>query len=88
MLFVNNPKYISFALIEILNPTGSAMSSCLRNARKLGTTKATEKRRSRYPGEILTTSLATTVEKKVIMLGTMIAQLKPGSKKMQRLSEK
>ena len=56
--------------------------------RKLGTKKATEKIRSRDPGEIWTTSLATTVEKKIIILGTMTVQLKPGSKKMQRLSEK
>ena len=52
------------------------------------TTKATEKRRSRDSGEIWITSLATNVEKKVIMLGTMTAQLKPGSKKMHRNSVK
>ena len=74
--------------MEIPNPTGSATSSCLRNAGKLGTAKATEKRRSRYPGEIWTTSLATTVENNIIMLGTMTLQLKSVSKKMQRLSEK
>ena len=55
---------------------------------KQGTTKATEQIRSRDPGEICTTSLATTVEKKLVILGTIISQLKPGSKKMQRLSEK
>ena len=55
---------------------------------KLGTTKATEKMKSRDPGEIRTTSLATTVEKKVIILRTMISQIKPGSNNMQRLSEK
>ena len=71
--------------MEIPNPTGSATRSCLQKAGKLGTTKATEKRRNRDPGEIWTTSLATTLEKKVIMLGTTIAQLKPGSKKMQKL---
>ena len=74
--------------MEIPNPTGSSTSSCLRNAGKLGTAKATEKRRSRYPGEIWTPSPETNVEKKVIMLGTTIAQIKPGSKKTQRLSEK
>ena len=74
--------------MEILNPTGSATSSCLRNVGKLGTMKATEKRRSRDPGEIWTTSPATTVEEREIMLGTRIAQFKTGSKKMQRLSEK
>ena len=47
---------------------GSATSSFLRNAGKLGTTKAMENRRSRDPGEIWITSLAMTVEKKVIML--------------------
>ena len=67
---------------------GSATSSCLCDMGQLGTMKAREKRRSRDPGEIWTTSLATTVEKKVIMLGTITAQLNPGSKKMQRLSEK
>ena len=35
--------------------------------------KVTEKRRSRYPGEIWTTSLTMTVEKKVIILGTTTA---------------
>ena len=55
---------------------------------KLGTMKATENISSRYPGEIWTTSPATNVKKKVIILGTTIAQLKPGPKKMQRLSEK
>ena len=72
--------------MEILNLTGSATSSCLRNAVKLGTMKVAKKRRSRDPGEICTTSIATTVEKNVIMLGTTISQLKPGSKKLQRLS--
>ena len=52
------------------------------------TTKATEKRRIRDPGEIWITSLATTVEEKVIMMGTITAQLKIGSKKMQRHSVK
>ena len=52
----------------------------------MGTTKATEKRRSRYLGDIYITSLATTVEKKVIVLGTMTDELKPGSKRMQRHS--
>ena len=66
----------------------SSTSSCLRNVEKLGTTKATEKRRSRDPGEIWTISPVTTVEKRVIMLGTTIDQLKPGPKKIQRLSEK
>ena len=66
---------------------GSATNSCLLNAGKLGMTKETEKRRSRDPGEICTTSLATTVEEKVIMLGKMTDQLKPGSKNIQRLSE-
>ena len=55
---------------------------------KTGDEEATENKRRRDPGEIWITSLATTVEKKVIMLGTMTAQLKPGSKKMQRHSEK
>ena len=50
--------------------------------------KATENRRIRYPGKIWTTSLAITVEKKFIMMGTTIAQLNTGSKKMQRISEK
>ena len=54
--------------------------------RKLGTMKATEKRRSRDPGEIWITSLATTVEKKVIMMGTVTAQLNPRSKRMHRHS--
>ena len=53
---------------------------------KLGKMKATEKRSSRYPGEIWTTSPATNVKKKVIIMGTKISQLKPGSNKMQRLS--
>ena len=66
---------------------GSATNSCLLNAGKLGMTKETEKRRSIDPGEICTTSLATTAEKKVIMLVTMTSQLNPGSKKMQRHSE-
>ena len=44
--------------------------------------------RSRDAGEIWSTPLAKTVEKKVIMMGTMTAQIKPVSKKMQRLSEK
>ena len=56
----------------------------MRNAVKLGMKKATEKRRSRDPGEIWITSLATTVDKKVIMMRKMTAQLKPGSKRMQR----
>ena len=89
------PQYIFYyqiikiilPLIEIPNLTGSATSSCLRNTGKLGTTKAIEKRRSRDPGEIWTTSLATTLEKKIIILGTMSAQLKPVSKTMQKLSE-
>ena len=67
---------------------GSATSLCLRNVGKLGKMKAREKRRSRDPGEIWTTSLAMTAKKKVIMLGTTIAQLKPGSNETQRLSEK
>ena len=70
-------------LIEILNPTGSATSSCLRNLGKLGTTKATEKRRSRDPGYIWITSPETTVEEKVNNLGTMTEQIKPGSKNLQ-----
>ena len=41
-------------------------------------TKATEKRRIRDPGENWITSLAMTVEKKVVMLGTMTDQIKPG----------
>ena len=73
-------------LIEITYPKGSETSSCLRNAGKLGTTKATENIRIRDPGEIWTTSLATTVEKKVIMMEPMTDQFKTGSKKMQRLS--
>ena len=75
-------------LIENINPTRSATSSCLCNAGKLGTTKATEKKRSRDPEEIYTTSLATTVYKKVIMMGTMTTQIKPVSKNMQSYSEK
>ena len=74
--------------MEISNPKGSATSSCLHNAEKLGTTKATEKRGIRNPGEIWITSLATSVEKKVIMLGKINDQIKPGSKKMQRHSGK
>ena len=50
---------------------------------KLGTSKTTKKRRSKDPGEIWITSLATTVGKRVIVLGTMIDQLKTGLKKMQ-----
>ena len=50
--------------------------------RKNGDNEGDENRRSRYPGEIWTTSLATNVEKEVIMIGTMTDQLKPGSKKM------
>ena len=52
----------------------------------MGMTKAAEKRRSRYPKEIWITSLATAVEKNVVILGTMTAQLKPCSKRMQRHS--
>ena len=60
----------------------------MRKAVKLGTKKATEKISFRDPGEIGITSLATIVEKTVIMLGKMTAQLTPGSKKMQRHSGK
>ena len=56
----------------------------MRNAVKLGMKKATEKRRSRDPGEIWITSLATTVDKKVILMGTMTDQLKLGPKGAQR----
>ena len=65
---------------------GSATSSCLRNAVKLGTTKATEKRGSRDPGEIWITSLSTNVEEKVVIMLTVTVQLKPISKNMQRRS--
>ena len=46
-------------------------------------TKATENRRSRDPGEIWITSLVMTVDKKVVILVTVTAQLKPISKRMQ-----
>ena len=65
---------------------GSATSSCFHNVGKLGTTKAVEKISSRDPGYIWITSLATTVEKHVIILGTVTSQLKPSSKRMQRHS--
>ena len=61
----------------ILNPTGSANRTCLRNAGKMGMTRAMEKRRSRDPGETWITLLATTVDKKSTMTGTVNAPLKP-----------
>ena len=54
------------------------------NAGKLGMTKATEKRRNRDPGDIWTTLLAMTMDRKDIILGTLIYQLKPSSKRMHR----
>ena len=56
----------------------------MHNAGKLGMMKATEKRRIKYPGEIWITSLATTVDKKILCWEKMTDQIKPGSKKMQR----
>ena len=48
---------------------GSTTSSYLRNAGKLGTTKGTENRSSRYPGEICITLLAATVDGKAAVSG-------------------
>ena len=62
---------------------GSETSSCLRYAGKLGTTKATKKRRSTDPGKIWIISLAMTVENKVIMLETITAN----SSQYQRVSK-
>ena len=55
---------------------------------KTGDDEGNGKKRSRDPGEIWTTSLATTVEKNVIIMGTMTARLNPGSNNVQRHSEK
>ena len=52
----------------------------------MGTTKSMEKRRSRDPGEIWITSLAITVEKKVLILVAITVQLRLGSNRMQRHS--
>ena len=68
---------LNINLIEITNTTGSATRSRLRNGGKLGTTKATEKRRIRDPREIWIASLATNFEGKFIMMGKVTAQLKP-----------
>ena len=67
-------------MIQIINTMGSATRSFLRNAGKLGTTKATEKRRSRNPEEIWIAYLATTVDRKATMLGTVNAPLKSSFK--------
>ena len=58
----------------------------MRNEVETGRTKATEKRRIRDPGEIWIISLAMTVDKRFIVMVTMTAQFKPGSKRMQRRS--
>ena len=73
-------------LIYILNPTGSATSSCLSNTEKLGTKKATEKIRSRHPGEIWITLLAIDVERKATMMVTVNATLKSILKRIWRHS--
>ena len=73
-------------LIEIINTTRSETRSCLRNAGKMGKTKAAEKRLSRDPGEIWITLLATNVERKATILGTLNASLKPISNRTQRHS--
>ena len=63
---------------------GSATSSCLRNARKLGTIKAAENIRSIDPGENWITLLETTVEIKATMLVTVNATPKSSLKSMRR----
>ena len=65
---------------------GSSTRSCLRNAGKLGTAREMEKKSSRYPGENFITLLATTVDRKATMLGTVNAPLKPILKKVRKYS--
>ena len=54
--------------MEILNPMGSATSSFLRNAVKLGTMRATKKRRRRDLGETWTKLIATTLDRNATIL--------------------
>ena len=66
----------------------SSTSSCLRNVEKLGTMKATEKRRSRDPVEIWITLLAATVDRKATILVTVNTPIKPSLKRMWKHSER
>ena len=68
--------------MENINPTGTETSSCLRNTGKLGTTREMENIRSRDPGETWIALLATNLERKATIIGTVNAPLKPSLKRM------